>query len=423
MKTEFNHFNEPLQEQATYLGNGEGEAPPFSCPPRGPETGSPALLYLNSQNSDKSLKKEEKKNEEKPIAKRGWTPKSKTYKKMKTLTDNVSEWAKDLGVENLGFLTLTFKRNLRDPKEAQRRWNNINRTISRDKKFEVLAKVVETQARGAIHYHCLVHIGQDIRTGFDWDAFKKAAEAYEAKNAKEGRAQTKKYAKSASKHLRHLWGYMRKKADTHGFGRTELAPIEYPDNIGSYLGKYLNKDDEMREKGKDQPWMKKVRKISYGRKHRRKHSAEFSWVSGKGAEWRRKLREWAEYRGFKNTDEIKSAYGKNWSYLIAQEVKHDEVKLQRIIAGHPPISHSLPNKDDPDWQVAYERVSQMGWDNYLGNYKNEREFDKIPGHANFDDSETRKNQSKGSLPKTKEALNAKDCQMPLNIGCAINRNE
>ena len=151
--------------------------------------------------------------------------------------------------------------------------------------------------------------------------------------------------------------------------------------------------------------------------------------------WRKKLREWAEYRGFKNTDEIKAVYGRNWSYWIAQEVKHDEVRYLRITQGLPPISQSLPNQGDPDWKVEYERVSQFGWDNYLGNYKNERDFEKSSRKPftskqsdardapNFDDSENRKNQSKGSLPKTKEALTAKDCQMPLNIGCAINRNE
>ena len=72
--------------------------------------------------------------------------------------------------------------------------------------------------------------------------------------------------------------------------------------------------------------MEKVRKISYGRKFRKQVSANFSWVNGKGAEWRKRLKDWADYRGFKNTDEIKAIYGKNWSYWIAQEVKHDEVK-------------------------------------------------------------------------------------------------
>ena len=426
MKAEFKHnlASEQAQGENHLIGDGQGESTPSSVAPEGGSAdGSNALLYLNSHNSDKSLKKGKEKNEGNPATKRGWTPKSKTYKKMFSLTGNVGHFAEKLGVDNLGFLTLTFKGNLRDPKEAQRRWNNINRTILRDKKFQVLAKTVETQKRGAIHYHCLVHIGQDIRTGFDWDAFKKASLAYKAKDPKEGRAQTKIYAMSAKDHLRHLWGYMRTKAESHGFGRTELMPIQYPNNIGSYLGKYLNKDDEMREKGKADPWMKKVRKISYGRKHRRKYSANFSWVTGRGAEWRRKLKEWAEYRGFKNTDEISAVYGKNWSYWIAQEVKHDEVKIQRQLMGMPPINFTLPNKDDPSWAVQYERVAQVAWDDYLGNYKNEREFDKLPGNAIFGDSESQKIQSKGSLPKTKEALTAEDCQMSLNIGCAINRNK
>ena len=75
---------------------------------------------------------------------------------------------------------------MRDRREAQRRWDNLNRTIRRDGKFTVLVKVLEVQKRGAIHYHLLVKIGQDIRTGFDWEAFKRAGEAYQAKDKEEG---------------------------------------------------------------------------------------------------------------------------------------------------------------------------------------------------------------------------------------------
>ena len=95
--------------------------------------------------------------------------------------------AKKFGVENLGFLTLTFKENMRDKKEAQRRWNNLNRTISRDQKFTVLVKVLEVQKRGAFHYHLLVKTNEDIREGFDWEAFKRAGEAYQAKDREEGK--------------------------------------------------------------------------------------------------------------------------------------------------------------------------------------------------------------------------------------------
>ena len=164
MYTDPKNLNEPRQEKETYLGMAEGKDPPSACPPCGLTETDASLLYLNCHNSDK-VEKITGDNSRKPQV---WTPKSKTAKKQKTLTGNVQYWADKLGVENLGFLTLTFKDNLRDKKEAQRRWNNLNRTISRDGKFTSLVKVLEVQKRGAFHYHLLVNIGQDIRTDFDF---------------------------------------------------------------------------------------------------------------------------------------------------------------------------------------------------------------------------------------------------------------
>ena len=211
MKNQANGPSTLLQEQGIALGLREGEAPPSAAPPRGASEEGTALLYLNCHNSDKKISK----NSQDGSKQEGWTPKSKTAKKQKTLTGNVNYWAKKFGVENLGFLTLTFKENMRDKKEAQRRWNNLNRTISRDQKFTVLVKVLEVQKRGAFHYHLLVKTNEDIRTGFDWEAFKRAGEAYQAKDREEGKKWTKVYAKSAKPHLRHLWGYMRAKCKSH----------------------------------------------------------------------------------------------------------------------------------------------------------------------------------------------------------------
>jgi hypothetical protein len=295
-----------------------------------------------------------------------WTPKSKTYKKMNSLTRNVQYWGDKLGVDNLGFMTLTFKGNLKDPKEAQRRWNNLSRTLSRDGKMHVCVKVVEVQNRGAIHYHCLVHIGEDIRTGFDWEAFKRAGQAYGARDRVEGRKQTKIYASSAKKHLRHLWGYMRTKCESHGFGRSELMPIHYPNNIGSYLGKYLNKDDEKREKKHYDPWTTKVRKIAYGRKLPKVASANFSWVKRPDGQktWREKLRDWAEYRGFKDMDDLRARLGRNWSHHYYHEITFDHVRFQRAAAGYPAIGETK----DPYWYVP----NQESWDNYLVSDKLEK---------------------------------------------------
>ena len=347
-----------LQEQETYLGVVEGKALPSAPPPRGAAEGRNALLYLNGHNSDKR-RREKTDNASQPKV---WSPKSKTAKKQKTLTGNVQYWADKFGVETLGFLTLTFKENLRDRREAQRRWDNLNRTIRRDGKFSVLVKVLEVQKRGAIHYHLLVRLQEDIRTGFDWEAFKRAGEAYQAKDREEGKKQTKIYASSAKSHLRHLWGYMRTKCKSHGFGRSELMPIEYPNNIGSYLGKYLNKDDQGRENGNwaNVEMTKGMRRVSYGQKEIKTHSANFDWVkhpTGKPI-WRHKLKEWAEYRGFRDLDEIRKDFGKNWSHHNFSEIMHvDMPRVMRESMGLPPLSETW-GKREPNLTTA---VSPETW--------------------------------------------------------------
>ena len=362
MKKEFKQKTPQDQDKGAkqLLGDGRGESTPSSVAPLGGSAdGANALLYLNSHNSDKSGKTEDGERGQNLSKQKGWTPKSKTYKKMKSLTQNVQWWGDKLGIERLGFLTLTFKGNLKDPKEAQRRWNNLNRTISRSQKFRILVKVVEVQKRGAIHYHCLVHMNEDIRTGFDWDAFKKAGKAYGAKNYNEGRKYTRIYAKSATSHLRHLWGWMRTKCESHQFGRSELMPIEYPNNIGSYLGKYLNKDDEKREKKQYDPWMTKVRKIAYGRKLPKVASANFSWVKRANGfpTWREKVKAWAEYRGFRDMDDVASKLGKHWSHHYYEEIMFDNVRFLRQSEGLPRIGE----RSDPYWFSP----KQETWDQYL----------------------------------------------------------
>ena len=202
-------------------------------------------------------------------------------------------------------------------------------------------------------------MNEDIRTGFDWDAFKKAGKAYGAKNYNEGRKYTRIYAKSATSHLRHLWGWMRTKCESHQFGRSELMPIEYPNNIGSYLGKYLNKDDEQREKKQYDPWMTKVRKIAYGRKLPKVASANFSWVKRANGlpTWREKVKAWAEYRGFRDMDDIASKLGKHWSHHYYEEIMFDNVRFLRESEGLPRIGE----RSDPYWFTP----KQETWDQYL----------------------------------------------------------
>ena len=306
---------------------------PRISPAQGVKADEDSLLYLNDSNGDKrKTLKGDKAPETKPLR-----VKSFTAKKCDSLAINVKSFAKRYGIERLGFLTLTFGENLKDPREAQRRYKNLSRTWRRDKPFKVLVKVVEEQKRGAIHYHLLVLMDKDIRTGFDFQAFARAGEAYTKGYRKEGNRWTKIYASKASPHLKEMWAYNRKKCESHGFGRAELAPIEYPNNIGSYLGKYLVKGDNYMG-GNGQKV--RVRQLTYARDIRRVANPNFSWVSNpKGLPpFRTYLKKWAEFRGYENVDEIKRDYGKHWSFHLYGEIMYDAIRKRMEEEGLPPLA-------------------------------------------------------------------------------------
>ena len=160
---------------------------------------------------------------------------------------------------------------------------------------------------------------------------------------------------------------MRAKCKSHHFGRSELMPIEYPNNIGSYLGKYLNKDDQGRESGHwaNVEMTKGMRRVSYGRKEIKTHSANFSWVKHPNEKplFRHQLKEWAEYRGFKDTEHIREHLGKHWSHHYYQEIMFDVPRMERERNGLPPINeHGSPKQiGEPSWHIP----SKEDWENYF----------------------------------------------------------
>jgi hypothetical protein len=82
------------------------------------------------------------------------------------LKESVSLLASRFGIERLGFLTLTFPDHVTCPKEAQRRFNSLVTNVIKPRYQEYLG-VFERQKSGRIHYHLLVVLAQDIRTGFE----------------------------------------------------------------------------------------------------------------------------------------------------------------------------------------------------------------------------------------------------------------
>ena len=174
---------------------------------------------------------------------------------------NVQSAVERWGLSHTGFLTLTFADHVLDPKEAQRRLNSLATHVLRPRYGQAI-RVYERQKSGRIHYHLLVNVGADIRTGFDFRAIK--CHDY----------------RSAGPELRAEWAFWRRTAKKYGFGRTELLPvISSSAAVGRYVGKYISKHLDAREE-RDLG----VRLVSY--LGPRVATVKFAWAGGAGLAWR-----------------------------------------------------------------------------------------------------------------------------------------
>jgi hypothetical protein len=181
--------------------------------------------------------------------------------------------------------------------------NSLTTNVIRPRYREAI-RVYERQKSGRIHYHLLVAIGRDIRTGVDF------------------RALENQDYRSAGPALRAEWAFWRRTAKLYGFGRTELLPIiDTAEALGRYVGKYIAKHLGAREE-RDLG----VRLVSYVGP--RVATVKFAWAGGKGAAWRRGLealvRDLAAMRRIDSPtcEAMRRAFGKQWAWswkdVIAQ---------------------------------------------------------------------------------------------------------
>ncbi|XHR28226.1 MAG: hypothetical protein ACFUZC_20145 [Chthoniobacteraceae bacterium] len=206
------------------------------------------------------------------------------------LRRSIEKLCNKYGLERLGFLTLTFADHVTDPKEGHRRYNSL-RTGVLKKRYLDYVRVPERQKSGRLHYHLVVVLHEDIRTGFDFAAVKVGV------------------YNSANKVLRAEWAFWRKTAPKYHFGRTELMPIKSNSAaISKYVGKYILKHVEKRL-----PEDKGMRLVEYS-KGARDGTTNFAWVGVGSWLWREKLRVWAYQNDIKNEEEMKQVFGKNWGY-------------------------------------------------------------------------------------------------------------
>jgi hypothetical protein len=232
------------------------------------------------------------------------------------LSWNVTHLCKKYGQDRVGFLTLTFADHVTDVREASKRFNSLASHVLRNR-YEAFIRVLERQKNGRIHYHLLVVLKDDIRTGADFAEFAKGKGHYQ----------------SANPALRLEWTFWRKTAPQFRFGRTELMPIRSDAGaMGQYVGKYIGKhigQREERDKG--------ARLVSYS-KGSRMATSKFMQRGEYPDLWRAKVctfvRQMAAakpHARIRDTEDLAIHLGKRWSY-----------QWRDYILALPPADLSIP---------------------------------------------------------------------------------
>ena len=277
---------------------------------------------------------------------------------------NIEYMANKYGLENLGFLTLTFPTNITLMSEAQKRFNSLNSNFLNSHYIAHVA-VKERHKSGRIHFHLVVVLDDDIRTGFDFEAV------------------AKKDYKSANKRLKKEWTILRMTVKKYGFGRTELLPIKSTaEGISRYVGKYISKNIQERpdeDKG--------TRLVNYSGDSRTANT-RISLVNQGSSNWRHKCKLFAEnqsdYYGFEiNSENISSVLGMRWAYRYRDSIL------------------CLPNKDDEIANICYQEKREK-----MGNirHKSTRQRHKRPVHSTADydsaDDDARRKGNTTNTPPT-----------------------
>ena len=185
------------------------------------------------------------------------------------------------------------------PHDAQRRFRSI-RTNVIVKRYERAIVVWERHQSGRIHFHLVVVLGNDIRSGADFAAFNR-----------------KDYG-SANAALRAEWAFWRVTCPKYRFGRHELMPIKSNAmGIARYVGKYISKHIGQRLAGDNGARL--VRFIGY-KAGDRAASCQFSWNSENAWLWRHKVAAFAKRHGVADLDGMRSKFGRRWAYQRCREI-------------------------------------------------------------------------------------------------------
>lgn len=211
------------------------------------------------------------------------------------LQRNVVLMLEKYGLERIGFLTLTFARHIVNYKESQKALHSLMTGVLRPRYPEYIT-VMERMDSGRIHYHLLVVMAADIRTGFDFKEVKRGD------------------YRSANDYLRTEWKFWRETSPKYGFGRTELLPIrKTAEGVAKYIGKYVAKHVEQRL-----PEDKGARLVRYS-KGTNRVGTRFSWMTAGAMMWRAKLGAFCRMLRLNSDNHqegLRNWYGQHWVHLL-----------------------------------------------------------------------------------------------------------
>ncbi len=268
-------------------------------------------------------------------------------KKAECLHVNLDGLIKRVGIERVGFLTLTFPRIVADRSEASGYFNRLATGVLRPQKLEFVA-VPERQDNSGFHFHLATAFPYDIRTGFDFAAATNAATVKREHYYRGGtylpsaggfgwdkrgsyrqfKHWERLYFESANQRLREWWHYFRPVATRYGFGICQTLPIlSNAQALARYVGAYVTSASVTRlecDKG-----MRAVR-YSFSRQpvecdgvtrkiSLRTASLKFSWAAGNGFKWRRGLQLLGAVFEL-DSDGLARLFGKKFQYHMRRAI-------------------------------------------------------------------------------------------------------
>lgn len=278
---------------------------------------------------------------------------------------SVEIFIKKYGVENCAILTVSVpdridkdgNRVFPSPDEIKKMFKSLCNGLINKRYVDWVWAREWGDINGRLHWHFVVaHSLGDIRTGFDFEAFKLV------KNYKPGTPMfwkyTRQYGRTATKALHAEWDYLKETMPKYGFGRSEFAPVKSAKNIASYVGGYLGKAFALR------PDEAKSCRLYGGKKgsvigirltiaiQEKKIGDEKKPILCPRA-WRvrTQLRVVAEMLGFDSTEHYRLIFGKRWAYRFMQASKNTSLlditkKPFTYPSGFAAIADGVVQQDD-----------------------------------------------------------------------------